>query len=322
MAPTLTICTGCDEPEQERPDDRAAAELRQQLCRDIGAVQFRHDQDVGRARQAGRTGRAGASAAGRARHRRSSRRHIRTRHRAGRAAPRRRARARRLAHADCRNWNRTAARPAARARARAPWPPPGPRCRRAAPRSALSWTRVSAISTVRSRASRIVSPKISEPGLTAMTRETLVEHVERVARDPGHHRVGIAAGDHAGGEDVAVLVHQPLAVAIQHAPALLAARRGNRCSACCAATAARCGFRAPAASVKPHRRHRRLDALLAADQHRRAVAALREQQRGADRLLLLALGEDDALRRGAHPFEDQLEPRRGRVEPGRAALRL
>ena len=42
----------------------------------------------------------------------------------------------------------------------------------------------------------------------------LVERVEGVAGDPRHHRVGIAAGDHAGGKNVAVLVNQPLAVAV------------------------------------------------------------------------------------------------------------
>ena len=36
----------------------------------------------------------------------------------------------------------------------------------------------------------------------------------------GDHGVGIARSHHAGGEDVAVLVHQALAVAEQEAPAL------------------------------------------------------------------------------------------------------
>src|SRR6516165_4454198 len=64
-----------------------------------------------------------------------------------------------------------------------------------------------------------------------------------------------------------------------------------------------------------HRRHRRLDALLAADQHRRAKTTLSEQECRADRLFLLALRKDDASWLGAHSFEDLLEPGGGRVEP-------
>jgi len=61
------------------------------------------------------------------------------------------------------------------------------------------------------------------------------------------------------------------------------------------------------------------DALLAADQHRRAVAAGAESERRADHALLLALGEHHALGVGAHLVEDALQARRGRIEPAAQA---
>ena len=68
------------EPDQQRPDHRAAAELRAAaLALILALCSSGMIEDVGRARRAGRTDRAGASAARRARRRRSSRRHIRTR---------------------------------------------------------------------------------------------------------------------------------------------------------------------------------------------------------------------------------------------------
>ena len=56
--------------------------------------------------------------------------------------------------------------------------------------------------------------------------------------------------------------------------------------------------------------------LLAADQDRRAELVVDEAHRGADRLLLLALGEDDALRRAADALEDALQRADDRVAAG------
>ena len=86
----------------------------------------------------------------------------------------------------------------------------------------VSCTRVSASSTVRSLRQQDGQAEEHAAGLDRDHPRYLVEHIERVAGDPGHHRIGIAARDHAGGEDIAVLVHQALAVAIEHALALLA----------------------------------------------------------------------------------------------------
>ena len=48
----------------------------------------------------------------------------------------------------------------------------------------------------------------------------IVERHREIARDAGHHRIGIAERDHAGGEMIAVLVDQALDVALEKALAL------------------------------------------------------------------------------------------------------
>ena len=156
---------------------------------------------------------------------------------------------------------------------------------------------------------------------TSITREISSSASKELRVTPGHHRIGIAAGHHAGGEHVAVLVHQALAVAVEHALALLAAHRGSRCSACCAATAGHCGSRGPRRS-QAHRRHRRLDALLAADQHRRAVAAVR---RTAARRGSSSPPRPRRRRRASAwraPARRSARARRRWGRAGRAALRL
>ncbi len=50
-------------------------------------------------------------------------------------------------------------------------------------------------------------------------------------------------------------------------------------------------------------RRRFLDAILAADEHGASETLIDEGKRGADDLLLLALGEDDALGIAAHAFD-------------------
>ena len=51
----------------------------------------------------------------------------------------------------------------------------------------------------------------------------ILEAHRRRPRQPGDHRLRVAHRHHAGGEDVAVLVHHALAVALQQATALLTA---------------------------------------------------------------------------------------------------
>ena len=185
----------------------------------------------------------------------------------------------------------------------------------------ISWTSVSASSTVRSRASSTVSPNSTQPGLTAMTRETSSSTSNELRVTP----VTIASASPQATMQAAKTLRSwftmPLAVAIEHAVALLPRVEEIGVALVVVRQPGVVDFE-PLGRAQPHRRHRRLDAVLAADQHRRAIAAAGEQQRGADRLFLLALGEDDALRLGAHPLEDQLEPGGGRVEPRRATTRL
>ena len=59
------------------------------------------------------------------------------------------------------------------------------------------------------------------------------------------------------------------------------------------------------------------DARLAPDQRRRTVAGGAEGEGGADALLFLALGENDAHRVGTHLGEDHLDAGQGRVEAPR-----
>ena len=59
--------------------------------------------------------------------------------------------------------------------------------------------------------------------------------------------------------------------------------------------------------------------VVAADQHRNAVAAVAEGDRGAQHDILLALGEQHAARIGARRLVGEGQHRGGRVEPRRAA---
>ena len=58
------------------------------------------------------------------------------------------------------------------------------------------------------------------PGLGIDDAAHVLERDREIAGDAGHHGVGVAERDHAGGEMVAVGVHQPLAVAHQVAAPL------------------------------------------------------------------------------------------------------
>ena len=173
--------------------------------------------------------------------------------------------------------------------------------------------------TVRPRATMTVSAEDAGRRAGSIDPQHVLEHVAVVAGEAGDHGVGVAARHHAGAEDVAVLVDQALAVAEQQAVALLAvvevlgvlavvlrqagvvdldalgARRGP-----CPAWS---GARAPRARSGSACRCRCC-----------ARRARREMH-----LLLLALGEHDAARVGAHAVDDQLHPAGRRVEPASAA---
>src|SRR3546814_15189780 len=70
------------------------------------------------------------------------------------------------------------------------------------------------------------------------------------------------------------------------------------------------------AALEPHRLHGFQHPLLAADQHRRAVAGLLEGERGAAGAPLLALGEDDSLRMLPYIVEMEIGGLTGRGRGG------
>ena len=57
-------------------------------------------------------------------------------------------------------------------------------------------------------------------GLLVDDTPDILQRVGEIARDAGHHGVGVALRDHRGGEMIAVGVDEPLAIAEQKAPAL------------------------------------------------------------------------------------------------------
>src|SRR3546814_2538350 len=152
---------------------------------------------------------------------------------------------------------------------------------------------------------------------TTLFRSILVGDAE-AAGEARHHGVGLAAGHHAGREDIAVLVHHALAVAFQKAAAAepLVEEIDKT----------RIVLREPSvvdlerAALEPHRLHGFQHPLLAADQPRRAVAGRLEGERGAGGALLLPLGEYDSLRLLASLVEDALQAGCGGTAAGRMLL--
>ena len=59
-------------------------------------------------------------------------------------------------------------------------------------------------------------------GSGSMTLGDVVEDARPVARDAGNERIRVAVHDHQGGEDIALVQDEPLAVALQIAPPLQA----------------------------------------------------------------------------------------------------
>ena len=132
--------------------------------------------------------------------------------------------------------------------------------------------------------------------------------------DAGDHHVGLAHGEQKRAEDVAVLVDRPLELAVHVAAPLQAIVEIVR----------HLGGARMVAAVVDLEALRILDAerlqpvvdVVAADQHRNAVAAVAEGDRGAQHDILLALGEEDAARIGARRFISERQHRGGRIEPG------
>src|SRR3546814_6329528 len=137
----------------------------------------------------------------------------------------------------------------------------------------------------------------------------LVEGDGEAARRAGDHGIGVAAGDHAGAEYVAVLVDQALAVAGEETRPLQPAVQEVGIALVVGAEPRVVDLRR-LRLAEAERVHRPAHPLLAADQHRRAEARVAEGERRADHALLLALGEDDAARVGAHALQDELQARR------------
>ena len=139
---------------------------------------------------------------------------------------------------DRRAWRRAARSPGAGRRR-----PPPRRCRRAPRRSASRGSRCRRRAPCGRARATSETPITRWPGFGSMHAADVVERDRVVAGDAGDHGVGVAQRHHAGGEMVAVLVDQALAVAEQDSPRAAAARRGSRHRPRCGATAARCGSR-------------------------------------------------------------------------------
>ena len=157
------------------------------------------------------------------------------------------------------------------------------------------WISVSATKMVRPR---WPSSRVSAERDAALGRADGLPHVVQADRSgagqAGHHRVCVAGRHHAGSEHVAVLVHHALAVTLQESFALQA--RVEQLGV----------FRVgagqpgvmdldPVDDAQAQAGHGRLHPVLAADQHRAAIAGVAERDRGAHGFFFLALGEHHAL---------------------------
>ena len=154
-----------------------------------------------------------------------------------------------------------------------------------------------------------------------MTRRISSKADDKLRVSAGDHRIGIAAGDHGGGENVAVLVHHALAVAIEHALALQAVIEVLGVVRVVRATGARCGSRCPLpATVRPDLLHRLTDALLAADQDRRAIAGM-PGMASAARITVSSSPSAKTTRRGLRLHRPKISSRPPAVGSSRAAQR-
>src|SRR3546814_8371693 len=136
----------------------------------------------------------------------------------------------------------------------------------------------------------VVGPRIDDPG-------DLVEADGEAAGEAGHHRVRVALPDHAGGEDVAVLVDHALDVAPEGALPLEPLVEEVDVALVVGAEPRVVDLQVVGAD-QARGLDRLPDALFPADQDGRAVAGVAEGDGGADRPLLLALGRSDERRAG------------------------
>ena len=136
-----------------------------------------------------------------------------------------------------------------------------------------------------------------------------------VARQAGDHRIGVAHRHHRGGEQVAVLVDHPQAVAEQETLPLQPLIQELRIDGIAPRHPRVVDFDA-VAEVNAGLVGGGFDAVLAADQHGLAEALVHIRNRGADDGLLLALSEHDFLRPLADLLVDALQRAGDRVAAG------
>ncbi len=143
--------------------------------------------------------------------------------------------------------------------------------------------------------------------------------LERVGKIAGHardHGVGVALRDHGAGEMIAVVIDEPLAIAEQIALALKPLEQELRIDGVARGEPRVVDFDLVAefeAGVRGGLQH----PVLAPDQNGAPQPLIDEGERGVDDLLLLALGEDDALGVAAHALEHRLHHPRDRIAPRR-----
>src|SRR5262249_38974410 len=128
------------------------------------------------------------------------------------------------------------------------------------------------------------------------------------------HGVGVAERHHAGGKVIAILVDQPMAIALQVAFALKALVEIVGVDGVSLRECSIDDLDA-AAKLDAERRGAGAHAILASDEERGAEPLLHEPRRRTDDLLFLAFSEDDALRPPTQPLIDTLQHARHRVAP-------
>ena len=307
VAPMGTICTGFSRPTSSGPMTVPPPSSCSSLEAMLARVQRRHDQHIGRARQAAerielahQLGSSATSAAISPSYSKSTLRRVEQRRPLrGCARPSR--------AADCRRWRTTAAPPAghgraARALAAACVGDVGELFRH----RQLVDRRVGDEHRAPARDQHRQAEERARPAARIEHAADVVQRHEVGAREAGDQRVGIAVappcrrrrrcGPGSPGAGSRATAGRAAAGAVEEVDV------GLRFSV----ESARCGSRSLDVRDADFL-HLLAHEVLAADQDRRCRARRLELGGGADGLLLLALGEDHAARVGAHLVEDQLQ---------------